>query len=248
MTGTTPFADNVILITGAATGIGRVTSIKLAELGASLALADINLPLVKETAAQCSTRQKGQSHSAHEVDVSDSAAVNAFVTAVLSTHGRIDHIFNCAGVNPTPVTVTETTDAYWAKLTGVNLQGTFNVCRACIPHLRSDASIVNMSSIAGIKPPAGMAAYAACKAGVSALSKAMAMELGPKGIRVNVVAPGNIRTATNAAVVTGQEGKAAGKAALGRMGSPEEVAEVVVFLFQGRYVNGSVIEVNGGLE
>ncbi|RJE21757.1 hypothetical protein PHISCL_05905 [Aspergillus sclerotialis] len=247
MTETTRFSNKVILITGAGSGIGRATSIKLANLGASLALSDINLASVTETAAQCSTRT-GQSHSTHEVDVSNTAAVDTFIAAVLTTHGRIDHIFNCAGVNPRSVNVSDTTDSYWATLIGVNLQGTFNICRASIPHLRSGASILNMSSMAGIRPSAGMSVYAASKAGVIGLSKGLALELGPRGIRVNVVAPGDICTATNAAVVAGQEEISAGRIALGRLGSPEEVADTVVFLFEGQFVNGSVVEVHGGLQ
>ena len=132
---------------------------------------------------------------------------------------------------------------------GVNLQGTFNVCRACIPHLRPGSSVVNVSSITAIRPPAGMAVYAATKAGVIGFSKAMAMETGPRGIRTNVVAPGDIHTATNASVVAGESAlrDSANRAALGRLGQPDEVADAVMFLFQNQFINGSVVELNGGV-
>ncbi|KAK4865118.1 hypothetical protein LT330_001741 [Penicillium expansum] len=248
---TTPFfAGQVILITGAASGIGRATSIKLAIQGASLALTDINSAALSETETKCSTKQPGQSHSLHTVDVSDAAAVDAMVAAVVTCHGRLDHIFNCAGVNPTPKSILETTDTYWQLLVSVNLQGTFNVCRAGIPHLRSGASVVNVSSIAGVQPCAGMAVYAATKAGVIGFSKAMAMELGPQGIRTNVIAPGDIHTPTNSAVVIGGTTlqNSAAKIALGRLGQPDEVADVVLWLLQSSFVNGSVVEINGGVE
>ncbi|KGO49838.1 Short-chain dehydrogenase/reductase SDR [Penicillium expansum] len=225
---TTPvFAGQIILITGAASGIGRATSIKLAIQGASLALTDINSAALSETETKCSTKHPGQSHSLHTVDVSDAAAVDAMVAAVVACHGRLDHIFNCAGVNPTPKSILETTDTYWQLLVSVNLQGTFNVCRAGIPHLRSGASVVNVSSIAGVRPCAGMAVYAATKA-----------------------APGDIHTPTNAAVVIGGTTlqNSAAKIALGRLGQPDEVADVVLWLLQSSFVNGSVVEINGGVE
>lgn len=244
-----PFLDQVILITGAGSGIGRATSLRLAALGATLALADIQRASVIGVETQCMAHQPIRSHSIHAIDVSDTAAVDKLVAAVVARHVRIDHVFNCAGINPTPTSIVATTDKYWQQLVSVNLQGTFNVCRASIPHLGRGASVINVSSIAGIRPLAGMAAYAATKAGVIGFSKAMAIELGPQGIRCNVVVPGDIHTATNAAVVGDVSlQRAIDRVALGRLGSPDEVADVVVFLLQSSFVNGSVVDVNGGLQ
>ena len=121
-----------------------------------------------------------------------------------------------------------------------------------MPHLSSGASFVNVSSVSGIHPQAGFAIYSATKYGVIGFSKCMALELGPKGIRVNIVAPGYIQTPSNAAVVAGEEAMKRSEqgTAMGRMGTAEEVADVVVFLFsdEARYMNGSVVEIDGGLK
>lgn len=110
---------------------------------------------------------------------------------------------------------------------------------------------MNVASIAGLRPTAGMAVYCASKYGVIGFSKCMALELGPKGIRTNIVAPGSIDTPTNAGVVAGKAAIEAmeKQVACGRMGTPDEVADLVVFLFgdESRYMNGSVVEINGGL-
>lgn len=123
--------------------------------------------------------------------------------------------------------------------------------RASLPFLSAGSAIVNVSSIAGLRADAGYAIYNAAKFGVIGFSKAMALELGPKGIRVNVVAPGSITTPTNNSVLQGEDAvrRAEQAAALQRMGTAEEVANVVVFLLSEKssYVNGSVIEISGGL-
>ncbi|KAJ6126738.1 Short-chain dehydrogenase/reductase SDR [Penicillium sp. IBT 18751x] len=243
-------SGKVILITGAGNGIGRATSIKLAAEGASLALSDIDLASVTETAEQCQTKQPGQFHHIQQVDVSDATSVTTWVASITARYGRLDHIFNCAGINPIQIPTVDTTDDYAHRLISVNLQGTFNVCRASIPHLSSGSSVVNVSSIVGIQPRAGMAIYAATKAGIIGLSKSLALELGPRGIRVNVVAPGEIHTSTNVSVVAGEETvqRAAEKVALGRLGQPDEIADVVAWMFQSSYMNGSVVEINGGVQ
>ncbi|KAI9148862.1 3-oxoacyl-[acyl-carrier-protein] reductase FabG [Paramyrothecium foliicola] len=247
----TSFQGQVILITGAGSGIGRATSIKLAALGASLALSDINASSLEETIAQCTKDSLEQKHIYQQLDVGDSDKVNTHISTVIEQLGRIDHVFNCAGVNPTKVAIKSVTDDYFSKLVDTNIKGTFNITRASTPHLKSGASFVNVSSIAGIKPSAGTAVYSATKAAIIGFSKSLAMELGPRGIRVNVVAPGDIETPSNCAVVAGREAlaSAASKVALRRIGQPEEVADAVVFLFGpgSQYMNGSVVEINGGV-
>jgi NAD(P)-dependent dehydrogenase (short-subunit alcohol dehydrogenase family) len=177
--------------------------------------------------------------------------VNNFIASVVRKHGHIDHIFNCAGVNPTTIPTAEITDAYWDKLINTNLKGTFNITRACIPHLQSGSSFVNVSSTCGLQPNAKFPVYCATKYAVIGFSKSIALELGPKGIRTNILAPGYIDTPTNASVVEGPESvaRAADGVSLGRVGTPEEIADVVAFLFSedSRYMNGSVVEVSGGL-
>ncbi|KAH6668887.1 hypothetical protein B0J14DRAFT_599530 [Halenospora varia] len=177
----------------------------------------------------------------------------------MKTYSRLNHVFNCAGINPTAMPTTEVTDEYWNKILTTNLTGNFNISRASIPHLSSSSShpstihpsILNTSSIAGLAPTAGFTPYCSSKFAIIGLSKCLALELGPRGIRVNALAPGYIDTPTNACVVRGEEGvrEAEGRVALGRMGSVVEVVDVVLFLLGegGRYVNGSVVEVSGGI-
>lgn len=242
------FAGKVIFITGAASGIGRATAIKLSSLGATLFLTDIATTGLADTLSLCTTPS---AHATHPLDVSDTAACTAAIEACVQHHGHLNHVFNCAGVNPTAYALTETTDAYWNKLVDVNMRGTYAITRAAMPHMSAGDSFVNVSSICGTTPTANIAIYCATKYGVIGFSKAMALELGKVGVRVNVLAPGFIDTPTNASVVAGEESvrRIEGKISMGRMGLPEECADVVAFLMGegARYVNGSVVEVNGGM-
>jgi len=257
------FDGKVGLITGAASGIGRATAQKMAQLGAKLALSDINGEGLAETNSLC-----GGGHVHEKVDVGSSQACNDFVAAVVSRLGQLDFVFNCAGVNPTAYPLTETTDAYYDKLMNTNLRGTYNITRAAMPHLRSGSAIVNVSSIMGVTAAANYAIYCATKFAIVGFTKAMAMELGPAQIRVNAVAPGYIDTPTNAGVVAGPDAVAEQekRIPMGRMGTAAEVADVVAFLFryvmaaagdvslvltaassdESRYMSGSIIEITGG--
>lgn len=239
----------VILITGAASGIGRATAVKLASLGARLALTDTNEKGLLETAELASPAEVITA----ELDVSNSAQVNVVIAETIQYFTRLDHVFNCAGVNPTAYSLTEVTDEYFDKLVGVNLKGTFNVTRAAIPHMKdhSGCSFVNVSSVLGQRPGKEVAVYCATKFAIIGFTKCMALELGSKGIRTNAVTPGNINTPTNSSVVEGAESvaRSAAAASLGRMGEPADVADVVAFLMseEARYMNGSIVEINGGL-
>ncbi|KAK4949165.1 hypothetical protein LTR10_012538 [Elasticomyces elasticus] len=239
------FDGKVCIITGASSGIGRATAQKIASLGAKLALSDINQPGLEETNTLC-----GGGHTIKTFDVGSSAACNGFIDGVISDLGRVDFLFNCAGVNPTAYSLTDTTDEYYDKLMNTNLRGTYNMTRAVMPHLQAGAAIVNTSSIMGVTASANYAIYCATKFGVVGFTKAMAMELGPKQVRVNAVAPGYINTPTNAGVIEGPAAVAEQekKVAMGRMGTAGEIADVVAFLFsdESRYMNGSIVEINGG--
>ncbi|KIW18521.1 hypothetical protein PV08_02809 [Exophiala spinifera] len=256
-----PFTHHVVIITGAGSGIGRATSIRLASAGANLALSDIDsgglettLHLCREAAAADLTPDDAnvQRHMASSVDIRSTEAVNAFVASVADRHqGRIDHVFNCAGINPTNLPTEHISDEYWQRLVDTNLKGTFAMTRACIPHMRRGGSFVNVSSVCGLYPTAGFAVYCATKYAVIGFSKCMALELGERGIRVNVVAPGIVETPTNVAFRAGSERvqKLAKEIGLKRTGTPEEIADVVAFLFseESRFMNGSVVEVDGGI-
>ncbi|KAH9916629.1 uncharacterized protein B0H18DRAFT_62747 [Fomitopsis serialis] len=243
------FEGKVILITGAGSGIGRATAIKLAKLGARLAITDIDLGGAVDTYHLCG----GKPHYTGVMDVSSKVDVERRIAEIVSGLGRLDHVFNCAGINPTSIPLTETTDEYWDKLVNVNLKGIYLVTRATIPHLTTPGgSYVNVSSICGLHPQAEQAIYCATKHAVIGFSKSMALELGPKGVRTNVVAPGYIDTPTNSGVVKGGEDvtRMEDGNSLGRLGTPEEVADVVAFLMseEARYMNGSVVEIHGGLK
>lgn len=236
----------VIFLTGAGSGIGRATALKLSKLGARLALSDLNIESCRETAKQCA----GGPHQVTLLNVSEYKRCIETIKDAIGYFGRIDHVFNCAGINPTARDLVDCSEDYFDKLVAVNLKGVYNVTKATIPYLRSGSAIVNVSSICGIHPHKQMAIYCATKYAIIGFSKSMALELGPKGIRVNVVAPGYIETPTNASVVAGEEAlkKTVEQVALGRMGKAGEVADVVAFLMgdESRYMNGSVVEVNGG--
>jgi NAD(P)-dependent dehydrogenase (short-subunit alcohol dehydrogenase family) len=186
------------------------------------------------------------------VDVSSVQEVKKWIDSTINKFGAIHHVFNCAGVNPTSIPIEETTDEYWDKLVNTNLKGVFNVTRAVIPHLQSGASFVNVSSISGLRPTTQQSVYCTTKYGLIGFSKCMALELGPRGVRTNVVAPGCIDTPTNAGIVKGGDAiqEMRDGNALGRLGTPEEVADVVVFLFgdESRYMNGSVVEIDGAMK
>jgi NAD(P)-dependent dehydrogenase (short-subunit alcohol dehydrogenase family) len=187
------------------------------------------------------------------VDVGNSDDVDEFVSRAVSDYGSIDFVFNCAGVNPTPIPLEETSDEYFDRLVNANLKGVFNVTRACVPYLARSAypSIVNVSSILGTHGSAQQSVYCATKWGLIGLTKSLALELGPRGIRVNCVAPGEVDTPTNAEIMQGGDAqeRMKEKNALGRLGLPQDVVDVVVFLMSegARYMNGSVVEVDGGM-
>jgi NAD(P)-dependent dehydrogenase (short-subunit alcohol dehydrogenase family) len=219
----------------------------MASLGASLSLCDINVSALENLATDITTPMY-----THQVDVGSTDQVKSFVAATMEKFGRIDHVFNCAGVNPTSIPLEDTPDEYWDKLVNTNLKGVFLVTRTCLPHLKRGASIVNVSSISGIRGSAMQSVYCTTKFGLIGMSKSLAQEFGPKGIRVNCVAPGYIDTPTNAGIVKGGEAVERMRMgnALERLGTPEEVADVVAFLFgeEARYVNGAVLEIDGAVK
>ncbi|KAK5281855.1 Tetratricopeptide repeat domain 27, partial [Exophiala xenobiotica] len=225
----------------------RATAKTLDSRQARLALCDINIEALKKLKDEL----QRDIHHIYSLDVTSSSHCDRTVTSIVEHFGKVDFLFNCAGVNPTYFPLEKTTDDYWNQIVNTSLQGTYFMTRACIPVLSAGSAIVNVSSIAGLRADAGYAIYNAAKFGVIGFSKAMALELGPKGIRVNVVAPGSITTPTNNSVRRGEDAVRLAKeaVALRRMGTAEEVANVVVFLFseQSSYVNGSVIEISGGL-
>ena len=184
------------------------------------------------------------------MDVTNTCSINAATEAILADFGHIDLLVNNAGI-ATSGLLTETTDIEWERIIDTDLSGVFRCCRAVLPGMirRQSGCIVNISSIWGMTGAACEAAYSAAKAGVIGLTRALAKEVGPSGIRVNCVAPGVIDTEMNAHLSPVEMAALTGETPLGRIGRPEEVAAAVCFLAGtgGEFLTGQVISPNGGL-
>ncbi|NGM86066.1 SDR family oxidoreductase [Parapusillimonas sp. SGNA-6] len=244
------FKGKNVLITGAAGGIGRAAALRFARAGAHVALSDINAQALKEVESEVADIQQANSGAQVMVlrtDITDAASCTNAVDQTAARFGGIDHLVHCAGVYPESMVATMSDDA-WHQLMRINLDGTFHMCRAVIPHLTADSSIVNIASIAGHRGSYSHAHYAASKGAVSSFSKSLALELAPK-TRVNIVAPGIIDTA-----MTDDLRKQKGQAlldntALKRFGTADDVAGVIAFLCSdlAGFMTGETVHVNGGL-
>jgi len=242
------FENKIALVSGAASGIGRATAIAFAEQGAKVVLADL-----EEAGAAKVASEIGDAASAVGVDVSDPAACEAMVAAVLDRHGRLDIAVNNAATPSEIGGLFEEADiAVWDRLMAVNLSGVFYAMRAQVPALRKSPGgvIVNTASIASFIAAKGMPAYIASKHGVAGLTKAAALDLADANIRVNAVCPGFVRTGMTEPVLQ-EEGVEAGLAAsvpLGRIAEPEEIARAILFLAHedSSYATGSLLLLDGG--
>lgn len=240
-------AGKVALVTGAGQGMGRAIARLFAQEGAAVAALDLNLAAAQETisgipaAAGC---------SAHAVNVTDSAEVRAAFEELVARHGRVDVVVANAGTGAVD-TLAGTSDENWARVIGVNLTGAFHVCREAARTMTAAGvrgSIIQVSSTAALNGD-GPAHYCASKAGVMGLTRSAARELAPAGIRVNTIVPGP----TNTPMMQGipdEWAQAIVKAVpLGRMGEPDEVARLALFLAgnDSGFITGQNLAVNGGL-
>ncbi len=244
----------IAIVTGAGRGIGKATALALAKQGIGVAAVDIAGETAEQTAAEVG--QMGVPSLAATVDVADSAQVDAMVERVAQVLGRVDMLVNNAYISGGYAPVPETTDEVWQRVLGVNLTGFFNCARAVSRVMIAQGeggAIVNMSSGAGIRGSisAGVQ-YTASKAGIIGLTKGLAADLSPHGIRVNCIAPGVIDTGLGAPGTgwTRAELERYGQrdVALGRYGQPEDIADVIVFLLSdaSRFMTGELIAVDGG--
>lgn len=238
----------VALVTGAGRGIGRAIARELGREGCAVALVDLGAFAGAEAAA-AEIRGRGGRAVALRADVTDLAAAESAVAATTAGLGRLDILVCNAGVTRDAV-VWKMSEAAWDEVLDVNLKGCFTFCRAAAPGFRAQrrGRIVMLASINGLRGKAGQANYAASKAGVVALTKTLARELGPSGVTVNCVAPGMVVTEMTAALPAEVTDQAVRESALGRIAQPEEVAQVVAFLCseRARHVTGEVIKVDGG--
>jgi NAD(P)-dependent dehydrogenase (short-subunit alcohol dehydrogenase family) len=245
------FQGRVLLATGAASGIGAATARRFAAEGGRVAVLDRDLERARAVAADC------PGAVALGCDVADAEAVIRAVDAAATVLGRIDAVLNGAG-HVVIGTVEETAPEDWARIMAVHATGTFLVCRAALPHLRAagGGAIVNLASIAALVGRPRNAAYAAAKGAILALSRQMAVDLAPEGIRVNVVAPGPVRTAMTegfaaARGLSWDEGARAMASGIpmGRVGTAEEAAGAVLFLLSddAAFITGTHLVPDGGL-
>jgi 3-oxoacyl-[acyl-carrier protein] reductase len=243
--------DKVAVITGSAGGIGLATACRFAVEGAAVVLAD-----VKETALGAARDAviRAAPESAVEtvaVDVTRAGQVGAMVAAALGRFGRIDCLVNNAGVTA-DARLVKMTEEQFDRVIAVNLKGVYRCTQAVAdPMIRQGSGVVlNASSVVGLYGNFGQTNYAATKAGVIGFTKTWARELGPKGIRVNAVCPGFIRTPILDTIPQAVIDKMVDKVPLGRLGKPEEIAAVYAFLASddASYLNGAVIEVSGGIQ
>ncbi|MFT3819357.1 MAG: 3-oxoacyl-ACP reductase FabG [Rubrivivax sp.] len=240
--------NKVAVITGAAQGIGLATALKFAREGAIVQVCDLRADAVDAAVAQC--REAGGRADGHRVDVTQRDQVDAMVAAVLRSHGRIDVLVNNAGI---------TKDARLQKMSlqqfdaviDVNLRGVFHCAQAVADAMVAQGGgvILNASSVVGIYGNFGQTNYAASKFGVIGFTKTWSRELGPKGVRVNAVAPGFVETPILATIPDKVLQHMREQVPLHRLGRPEEIANVYAFLAsdEASYVNGAVIEVSGGM-
>ncbi len=236
------------LVTGAAQGIGKAISLRLAREGADLAVCDLNLHLAEVTAQEI--RDSGAKTKAYLLNVAEAEEVEKVVGEVASEFGRIDILVNNAGITKDALLLRMEEEA-WDAVLDVNLKGTFLLSRACARMMIKQrfGRIVNISSVSGQRGNAGQVNYAASKAGIIGFTKSLAKELGARGVTVNAVAPGFIRTAMTEGLPQEIRDSYLKQIPLGRMGTPEDIAGVVAFLCttDGAYVSGQVLGVNGGM-
>jgi 3-oxoacyl-[acyl-carrier protein] reductase len=241
-------AGRTAVVTGGGQGIGRAIALRLAREGADVAVLDANGATASDAAREIEAL--GRKALGLAVDVSDAEAVATALKRVVQELGGLHVLVNNAGITRDNLLVRMSPDD-WDLVLRVNLKGAFNCTRAAARTMMSQrwGRIVNVSSVIGIIGNAGQANYAASKAGLIGFTKSAAKELGGRGITVNAVAPGFIETPMTAALPAAAREAYASKIALGRFGTPDDVANVVAFLVSddGDYVTGQTVCVDGGL-
>ena len=246
-----PLTGHVALVTGGSLGIGRATVLALAREGANVAFTYLGVRNAADEAQQVvdEVRALGRACEAIESDVSIWGEADKVITAVTAQFGTLTILVNNAGITRDAVSW-KMSEEEWDDVIAVNLKGSFNYMRAVAPLFRSQRAgkIVNVSSINGLRGKFGQANYSASKAGIVALTKTMAKELGRFNVNVNAVAPGIIATDMTVALPEEAKAKAIEEVVLGRLGTPDDVANAIVFLCSERakHITGEVLKVDGG--
>ena len=240
------FENKVVVITGAAGGLGKAMAKRFVEDGAKVAMCDLR-------GAGDAAKEIGDGAFGYDFDITDRESVRVHMEQIAKELGRIDVLVNNAGINVGPderKTVEDFSDKWWDAIIKVDLDGTYNCTKAAVPYMGEGGSVVNISSIVGMIPLRNQCAFTAAKAAVINFTKAIAMELAPKGIRANVICPGTIGIAiTNKlwSANSAMEGLLS-HIPMGRQGVPEEIANATAFLASdaASYITGAVLPVDGG--
>ena len=235
----------VALITGASRGIGKAITLKLASQGADVAIVYAGNAAMADQVCLLA-RESGVRAEAFQCDVSDFTAVKNTVEAVKQAFGTIDILINNAGITQDGLIMSMKEDAYDSVI-NVNLKGAFNMIRHCAAVFvkKRSGKIINISSVAGLMGNAGQSNYSASKAGLIGLTKSVARELASRNICCNAIAPGFIETDMAAGI--GPDNPLMKAIPLGRVGMPEEVADLTAYLCAADYITGEVIRIDGGL-
>ncbi len=239
----------IAIVTGGARGIGRACALALAEKGFDVALVDLLVPEMERTASEI--RALGRDVRTYEADVADFRRAQEVVDDVVAAWGRVDFLLNNAG-RSNPKGILDITEAEWDATIDLNLKSCFNWIRAVVPTMKAQGGgrIANMSSLnaysGGVTSAVSKFSYAAAKAGILGLTRALAKELGPT-IHVNAICPGVIETEVGNALTRARGPELAKGIALGRLGTPADVAQVVAFLATSEpsFITGQDIVVDG---
>ncbi len=237
------------LITGASKGIGRAIAIKYAEQGADVAFTYLS-SVEKGEALQRELEAMGVKAKGYRSDASDFKAADDLINQVLADFGKLDVLINNAGITKDGLLMRMTEEA-WDAVININLKSVFNLTKAATKQLmkQKSGSIINLTSVVGIRGNAGQANYAASKSGIIGFTKSVALELGSRNIRSNAIAPGFIETEMTGELNQQVVDEWKSSIPLKRGGAPEEVADCAVFLGSdmSRYITGQVLQVDGGM-
>ena len=239
------FKGKTVLLTGATGGIGREIAKRLHDLGATLALTDMNIDVLKAFQAEL-----GENVFVYSANITDDEGLKELVKQAETDMGKIDILINNAGIKKDGISM-RMTDEQCKKVLDINLTAAFRLSRAVVAGMmkRRYGRIVNMASVVGVMGNAGQANYGASKGGLIAMSKCMAQELAGRGITINCVAPGFIKTPMTDVLPESAKQALSQKIPMGRLGLPEDIANAVIFLAsdEASYITGQTINVNGGM-